>query len=98
MPSAIGRMPKKRRRRVFLWACCEGWFRMGPYAWVGLSEDREAFVDEKGKAVLIWNDRQKVWRTADPSLFSGDLIRPMVNSSPVHPKPMSGAFPILDED
>jgi hypothetical protein len=98
MTCAIARMPKGRKKRIFLWGCCEGWVRLGPYAWIGLSEDRNAFINEKGIPVLVWNDHINAWKATDPAAFSGDLVQPMVTTTPVHPKPMSGTFPILEED
>lgn len=98
MTCAIGRMPPKRSRRLYLWACSEGWIRFGPFAWVGLSEDRDSFLNEKGEAVLVWNPQRRTWKACAPSGFSGDLILPMVTTSPGHPTPKSGSFPILGEE
>ncbi|MEC7241725.1 MAG: hypothetical protein VXW32_10845 [Myxococcota bacterium] len=86
--------PPPPRSRVYLWACSEGWIRLGPFEWVGLSEDRQAFLNQDGESVLCWDPANQCWRAWPTARFTGELWHPMVSSIPIHPGPKSGSFPV----
>jgi hypothetical protein len=74
---------------VYLWFCCEGWKRLGPFKWLrfdekGMIRDQDGNIvarcDEAGKAwEILSNGTRCVWHD------------PMITASPRHPHPNSGA-------
>ena len=76
---------------VYVWVCCEGWNRLGPFEWVTLTEDGQSFVDETGTFILINDPYQHCWR--DPKHPGISYRTPMVTTQRKHPHPMSGFIP-----
>jgi hypothetical protein len=76
---------------LYLWVCCEGWQRLGPFDWVALSEDGLSFVDQTGAPVLIYDRNYRGWR--NPKRPAMVYRTPMVTSQRKHPRPMSGELP-----
>ena len=84
-------MSTKGPMPLYLWVCCEGWHRLGPFEWVALSEDGRSFVESTGRTILAYDPTHRGWR--DPERPTMVYRTPMVTSERRHPKPMSGALP-----
>lgn len=84
-------MSKSGHPPVYVWACCEGWQRFGPFDWVALTEDGQSFVNQLGIKVLIYDAHCTGWRSPkNPALV---YRTPMVTSQFKHPKSQSGDLP-----
>ena len=89
-------MSKKGAFPVYVWVCCEGWQRLGPFEWVALAEDGQSFVDSAGAAVLVYDHHYGGWR--DPKRPGMVYRTPMVTTQRKHPRPMSGALPFVEDE
>ena len=39
------------RGRVYLWLCCEGWMRFGPFEWLRFDDTERAIIGPDGETV-----------------------------------------------
>jgi hypothetical protein len=72
-------------RQVFLWLCCEGWQRFGPFAWLRFNDDPRTIIDQDGQVVASWVDGH--WRTSDSGCAWSN---PTIGPGPKHPHPNRG--------
>lgn len=49
---------------VYLWLCCEGWMRFGPFEWLYFDDESAAFFGPNGE-VVAWREGPR-WRVTDP--------------------------------
>jgi hypothetical protein len=76
--------------KVYLWLCCEGWVRFGPFPWLRFDDERGAILDDTGRAIAIRIGDG--WQTPD-SHQGYCWSNPTVTASPRHPHPHSGSPP-----
>ena len=70
---------------VFLWLCCEGWVRLGPFVFLKLIDN--GFIDETGN--LIAFKKGECWHT--PGRFAACCWHsPLITSTGEHPHPGHG--------
>lgn len=75
---------------VYLWLCCEGWARFGPFPWLRFDDERRAILDDQGQAIAVRSGDG--WHT--PGSHPGyHWYDPTVTASPTHPHPNSGSPP-----
>jgi len=71
---------------LYLWLCCEGWQRFGPFRHLNFSAT--AITDEE-EQIVVSLDAEGVWRT--PGIYCCYRWRsPMVTSTETHPHPARG--------
>ena len=77
---------------MYVWMCCEGWVRFGPYEWVGWTTDRRVLVDQNGQ--LIAQESGAHWQSALPEFanFAFDAI--LITHGPRHPPPRHGGIQV----
>jgi len=77
--------------KLYLWGCCEGWVKFGPFEWVTLTEDRSAYLDQRGEVIMEWDQQVGGWRAPGSGM---SMRTPVVTSSAKHPRPKSGGVPV----
>lgn len=80
MPSRIN---PKRPQRLYLWLCCEGWMRFGPFEWLRFDDERQAIIGPDGAEVAKNVDGQ--WRVSVGRGEGMQFSNPTITTTPVHP-------------
>jgi hypothetical protein len=86
----------KRNEGIWVHLCCEGWVRLGPFAWVGVDDGGNALIDEHGDVIATSDDDG--WQVPGNRYRGFRFRTPMVTASRRHPSPMQGGFPISAGD
>ena len=84
-----GERAKPERERpslVYLWLCCEGWKRFGPFEWVVFDDKQDAYLAGPRGEVICQRDGDS-WRTPESSRH---WTTPLVTSQRKHPHPKNG--------
>lgn len=74
------------RASVYLWLCCEGWMKFGPFEWLRFDDERHAILGQDGEEVGQWRvpgEKWQDWRFSNPT----------ITWSPVHPHKKSERHP-----
>ena len=50
----------KKSPRIYLWLCCEGWCKFGPYEWLRFDEDG-SIIDQDGNVIAKKDQNRPVW-------------------------------------
>lgn len=87
------RMPQRRvsRPSVFLWLCCEGWMKFGPFEWLRFDDELQVILGPDGAEVAKKTDG--FWRVSNGRGEGMPFSNPMITSSPIHPHRDSGSYP-----
>lgn len=83
------RMPQ--RPSVYLWLCCEGWMRFGPFEWLRIDDKTATISDSNGKVIAIKQGAHWFVPAGRGSNTPFDDL--MITTRPVHPHNNSGANP-----
>jgi len=83
--------PKPALQGVYLWLCCEGWMRFGPYEWLRFDDKESAILDPRGETVAWRADGG--WRTSSPRGEGMVFSNPTITISSEHPHRNSGSSP-----
>ena len=81
--------------KMYLWLCCEGWQKFGPFDWLSYDPDRKAVVGEKnGEVMVVAEESDGRWklRIKTPGYAWSHWL---INASPKHPFPDQGSLPPL---
>ena len=79
-----------RENKLYVHLCCEGWVRLGPFAWIGFDDERNAFIEEHGDVIAAFDG--DVWRVPGDRYEGFGFRTPMITASPRHPSPMRGGY------
>ncbi len=71
---------------MYLWLCCEGWVRFGPFAWLYLDQNRQLIRDQE-LGVVARHDGTS-WRADKAEGMHFSEI--MITRTPDHPHPNTG--------
>lgn len=88
MPSRIA---PKRPQGLYLWLCCEGWMKFGPFEWLRFDDERQAILGPDGAEVAKKVDG--CWRVPEEKWQGWAFSDPTVTTTPVHPHRNSGEHP-----
>jgi len=76
---------------IYLWLCCEGWVRFGPFGWLRFQDDPRSIVDQAGRVLAHWEGH--CWRTSDPQYSDFQWHNPTITSKPRHPHASNSNHP-----
>jgi len=76
---------------VYLWLCCEGWMRFGPYEWLRFDDDENAIIGPDGDVVAGKTDG--TWRVAGSRGAGMGFSNPTITTTREHPHMASGSHP-----
>lgn len=76
---------------VYLWLCCEGWMKFGPFEWLRFDDERQAILGPEGELVAKKSDGY--WRVPDGRGKDMQFSNPTITTTPVHRHPKSGGPP-----
>lgn len=76
---------------VYLWLCCEGWMKLGPFEWLRFDDERQAILGPDGEEVAKKADGY--WRMPDGRGKGMQFSNPTITSSPVYQHRDSGSHP-----
>ena len=76
---------------VYLWLCCEGWMKFGPFEWLRFDDERQAILGPDGEAVAKKSGGQ--WRVPGEEWQGWGFSNPTITTRPAHPHKDSGSHP-----
>jgi len=82
---------KEPKPTIYLWLCCEGWMKFGPFEWLRFDDERQAILGPDGEEVAKKSDG--CWRMPDGRGKGMQFSNPTITSSPTHPHRDCGAHP-----
>ena len=77
--------------RVYLWLCCEGWMRFGPFEWLRFDDTENAIIGPGGEVLVKKLDGY--WRVPGGQGAGMPFSNPTITSGPVHLHRKSGTPP-----
>jgi hypothetical protein len=80
-----------RRGRVYLWLCCEGWMRFGPFEWLRFDDTESTIIDPDGEVVAKMTNGY--WVVSSGQGGGMQFSNPTITSSREHPHRNSGDPP-----
>lgn len=80
--------------RVYLWLCCEGWMKYGPFEWLRFDDDLQAILGPDGEEIAKKTDGY--WRVSGERGKGMEFSNPTITSSPVHPHRNCGYHPAVN--
>lgn len=80
---------------IYLWLCCEGWVRFGPFEWLCFDTESAAVFDSRGN-VAAWREGSD-WRVADPRGANMAFDAITITTARNHPFRNTGAPEFLHE-
>lgn len=78
--------------QVFLWLCCEGWERLGPFEWLRFDDHNDVIVDQNGQVVARKRNNGG-WFVNRQGLRDCRFSNPTITIGAQHPHPNSGMHP-----
>lgn len=81
----------KSQPSVYLWLCCEGWVKFGPFEWLRFDDERQAILGPDGEEVAKKLGGR--WEVPGEKWQGGGFSDPTITSSPIHPHRDCGAHP-----
>lgn len=82
---------KTRRPIIYLWLCCEGWMKFGPFEWLRFDDERQVILGPEGEEVVKKVDGY--WRVREGRGAGMAFSNPTITTTPIHPHPKSGGHP-----
>ena len=76
---------------VYLWLCCEGWMRFGPFEWLRFEDTESAIIGPAGEVVAKKLDGY--WRVPGGKSAGMPFSNPTITAGPDHPHRNSGTHP-----
>ncbi len=86
-----GRRPPLQRRSVYLWLCCEGWMRFGPFEWLRFDDTANAIIGPAGEVVA--RKTGEYWHITDGRGKGMPFSNPTITTTREHPHANSGSHP-----
>jgi hypothetical protein len=86
-----GRRPSLQSS-VYLWLCCEGWMKFGPFEWLRFDDELQAILGPDGAEVAKKTGGQ--WRVPGEKWQGWGFSNPTITTTAVHPHPKSGSHSI----
>jgi len=78
--------------QFYLWLCCEGWERLGPFEWLRLDDANGVIVDQTGQVVARKRSSEG-WFVNRQGLRECRFSNPTITTDSKHPHPDSGGHP-----
>jgi hypothetical protein len=76
---------------VYLWLCCEGWMRFGPFVWLRFDDKENAIIDPDGEVVA--RKTGEYWRVTGGRGEGMAFSDPTLTTTREHPHKNSGSHP-----
>ena len=83
--------PSQAKPSVYLWLCCEGWMKFGPFDWLRFDDERQAVLGPDDEEVAKKSGGQ--WRVPGEKWQGWGFSDPTITTTPVHPHKNSGSHP-----
>lgn len=80
------------RPSVYLWLCCEGWMKVGPFEWLRFDDERQAILGPDGREIAKKTDG--IWRVPEGRGAGMAFSNPTITMMPVHPHKNRGSHPL----
>jgi hypothetical protein len=83
--------PKPSRPSVYLWLCCEGWMKFGPFEWLRCDDGLQAILGPNGEVVA-----KKIggyWQVPSGRGEGMQFSDPTITTTSIHPHMNSGSHP-----
>ena len=77
--------------RVYLWLCCEGWMRFGPFEWLRFDDTERAIIGPDGEVVAKTVDGY--WCVPGGRGEGMPFSNPTITTGREHPHRNSGSHP-----
>jgi hypothetical protein len=77
---------------VYLWLCCEGWMRFGPFEWLRYDEPTSTISDSSGN-VIAWKERARWFVPSECGSNMAFDESYMITTTPKHPDPSNRNLP-----
>jgi hypothetical protein len=74
---------------VYLWLCCDGWMKFGPFEWLRFDDERQAILGPDGEEVAKKTDGY--WHVTSGRGEGMQFSDPTITTTPVHPHRNSGS-------
>ena len=87
--SDVTRPPPKPS--VYLWLCCEGWMKFGPFEWLRFDDESHSILGPEGEEIAKKLEGQ--WRVPGEKWQGLGFSDPTITTTPVHPHKASGSHP-----
>lgn len=91
MREKLDSAPPPDKPSVYLWLCCDGWMKFGPFEWLRFDDERQAILDPEGEEIAKKTDGY--WRVPDGRGKGMQFSNPTITSSPIHPHRDCGSHP-----
>ena len=82
----------KPKPSVYLWLCCEGWMKFGPFEWLRFDEQTSAFSESTGK-IVAWKEGKRWFIPTGRGAGMAYDESFMITTSPRHPDPSNRSWP-----
>ncbi len=89
-PQALASPVQTSAPKLYLWLCCEGWERLGPFDWLRFDDAVGVIVDQTGQVVARKRNSEG-WFVNRPGLRECRFSNPTITIGPTHPHPDSGS-------
>ncbi|MGD7651679.1 MAG: hypothetical protein ACQCXQ_00595 [Verrucomicrobiales bacterium] len=76
---------------VYLWFCCEGWMKFGPFEWLRFDDECQSIIGPNGDEVATKVDGR--WRVPGEKWQGWGFSNPTITTTPRHPHRNSSAHP-----
>lgn len=74
---------------VYLWLCCEGWMKFGPFEWLRFDDESQAILGPESEEVA--KKAGGYWRVPSGRGEGMQFSNPTITTTPVHPHRNSGS-------
>jgi len=81
----------KSKPSVYLWFCCEGWMKFGPFEWLRFDDQSQAILGPNGEVVAKKIDGY--WQMPSGRGEGMQFSDPTITTSPIHPHKGSSSHP-----
>ena len=85
--------PQEESPSLYLWLCCEGWMRFGPFKWLRFDDERQAILGPDRDEVAKKMDG--FWRVSGEKWQGWGFSDPTITTTPQHPHKDSSSPPVL---
>jgi hypothetical protein len=85
--------PQEESPSLYLWLCCEGWMRFGPFKWLRFDDERQAIVGPDRDEVAKKMDG--FWRVSGEKWQGWGFSDPTITTTPQRPHKDSSSPPVL---
>jgi hypothetical protein len=76
---------------VYLWLCCEGWMKFGPFEWLRFDDESQRILGPEGEEVA--KKSGDYWRVPSGRSEGMQFSNPTITTTPFHPHKDCGSHP-----